>query len=74
MAQLVTIDELAAQLQISVKSIYNMRSAAPAAALPPAIKVGKYLRWRQEAIDGWLDAQSPASNVTPINQPRSKSA
>jgi excisionase family DNA binding protein len=66
MAQLLTVEELAEQLQISVKSIYNLRSAGAVTALPAAIKVGKYLRWRQADVDAWIESLVPQSNVTPI--------
>lgn len=67
MAALMTIEELAAELKVPVKTIYDWRSRTPQYG-PPAIKVGRYLRWKPEVVDAWIDAQEPESNVTPIRR------
>lgn len=67
MAALLAIEDLSAQLRVPVKTIYYWRSLHPMYG-PPAIKVGKYLRWKQADVDAWIDAQSPESNVTPIRR------
>ena len=54
---LIGIEELAEQLQVSVKAIYNLRASGDATKLPPTLKVGKHLRWRQADVDAWLAAR-----------------
>lgn len=55
-----TIQELADQLGVPVTTVYRWRSAGK--PCPRAIRVGKHLRFRQSAIDAFLDAQAePAS-------------
>jgi len=54
---LISIEELAEQLQVSVKSIYNLRSTGDPSRLPPSLTVGRRLRWRQADVDAWMDAQ-----------------
>jgi excisionase family DNA binding protein len=71
MSQLLTIEQVAEQLQVPVDTLYYWRSKK---AGPAALKVGKYLRWRQEDVDAWLATLAPGSNVIPITGPRSKSA
>jgi len=66
---LLTPEELADQLRLSVKSIYNLRASGDATKLPPTLKVGKHLRWRQADVDAWIDAQlglAQPDNVTEI--------
>ncbi|MEV4689419.1 helix-turn-helix transcriptional regulator [Microbacterium sp. LWH3-1.2] len=68
MPRLLTVEDVAEELGVSVKTIYQWRSRQPAPYGPPAIKVGKYLRWRPDALREWIDAQSSESNVTPIRR------
>ncbi|PPG38641.1 helix-turn-helix domain-containing protein [Rathayibacter sp. AY2B5] len=70
MAKHLTVTDLADELQIEEGAVYQMRNRNPD-ALPPAFKVGKYLRWRREDVDAWIAAQLPTSNVTPISGRRS---
>lgn len=67
MAALLTPEDVAALLGVTVKTIYNWRAARPMYG-PPAIKVGKYLRWKPEVVQAWIDALEPDSNVTPIRR------
>lgn len=67
MAALLTIEDVAAQLGVAVQTIYGWRTRQPIYG-PPAIKVGKYLRWKPADVDAWIDAQVPESNVTPIRR------
>lgn len=67
MARLLTAEDVADLLGVAVKTVYQWRSRRPAYG-PPAFKVGKYLRWRPEAVQAWIDAQQPDSNVTPIRR------
>lgn len=47
---------LAAQLGISVSSVYRRRSLGE--PLPIALKIGKgSVRWRQSDIDAWIEEQ-----------------
>jgi len=63
MAQLLTIEQVADQLQVPVDTLYYWRSKKQG---PPALKVGKHLRWQQADVDAWLASLAPRSNVTPI--------
>lgn len=44
------------RLSVPVKTIYDWRSR-PVPYGPPAMKVGRHLRWRAEVVDGWLTEQ-----------------
>lgn len=48
---LLTIEDLAAQLQIPVATLRDWRQDGTG---PPAVKVGRAVRWRQETVDRWL--------------------
>lgn len=53
--RLLTAEDLADQLGISVSSIYRMRSNRE--SLPRATRVGaRAVRWRQADVDKWLEA------------------
>lgn len=54
MNQLMTIEQLADVLQVPVDTVYAWRSKQHG---PPAFKVGKYLRWKPEVVEAWIDAQ-----------------
>lgn len=54
-AMLVNVETLSEQLGISVSSIYRRRSLGE--PLPPALKIGGSVRWRQKDIDAWLEEQ-----------------
>ncbi|MGN7977382.1 helix-turn-helix transcriptional regulator [Microbacterium sp. 22195] len=64
---LLTPDEVASILGVEVQTLYKWRTLKPAYG-PAAIKVGKYLRWKSSTVQAWIDAQGPASNVTPIKR------
>lgn len=68
MARLLTVEDVAEQLGVAVKTVYQRRSRRPEAYGPPAFKVGKYLRWKPEVVQAWIDAQEPESNVTPLRR------
>ncbi|AYQ86465.1 DNA-binding protein [Burkholderia gladioli] len=63
MEKLLTVDDLAALLNIQKRSVYVARYMR--GNLPPAIKVGGLLRFRPSDVETWL-ANQPASarNVT----------
>lgn len=67
-ASLLTPEDVATLLGVEVKTLYNWRSAGVG---PVALKVGKYLRWRPEAVDAYLASLEPVSNVTHIGRARS---
>lgn len=67
MAALLTVEDLSAQLGVAVQTIYQWRARRPQYG-PPAIKVGKYLRWKPEVVEAWIDAQEPETNVTPLRR------
>lgn len=51
---LLDLDDLSKILGMSPTSIYARRSRAPE-TVPPAIKIGRILRWRQLDVCAWLD-------------------
>ncbi|MBI4941871.1 MAG: helix-turn-helix domain-containing protein [Actinobacteria bacterium] len=48
---LMTIDEVAAYLQVPVQTLYTWRVRSKG---PLAIKVGRHLRWRSADVEQWL--------------------
>ncbi|MEE1296394.1 MAG: helix-turn-helix domain-containing protein [Bifidobacterium sp.] len=53
---LLTIDQVSEYLGISKKFIYQSRVYRPN-DVPPAIKIGKNLRWRKSDVDNWVANQ-----------------
>lgn len=53
-ANLWCIDEVSRYLAVSKDSIYGWRKTGYG---PPAMKVGKHLRWRPEGVVGWAKEQ-----------------
>ena len=49
------INDLAGQLGVSAATLYRWRSIG--ADMPRGFKVGGRVRWTQEAVDQWIDAQ-----------------
>ncbi|KAA0215756.1 MAG: DNA-binding protein [Leptolyngbya sp. PLA3] len=49
--EVMTIDELAAYLQVSKSSLYKLAQDGKV----PGQKVGRHWRFRRETIDRWLD-------------------
>lgn len=47
--------ELGTQLGMSESTIYRKRSLGE--PLPPAVKIGSQVRWRQSDVDAWVEAQ-----------------
>ena len=60
MEKLLTPEALGAMLSMSVQTVYNRR--AQGLSLPPAVKLGRLLRFRESDIEVWIAAQteSPA--------------
>ena len=55
-ALLVSADKLAEMLDISVRTLWRLRSAGK---LPPALKVGGCVRWRLAEVRAWIAAGCP---------------
>ena len=51
--EVMTIDDLAAYLQVSKSSLYKLAQGGKI----PGQKVGKHWRFRRDTIDRWLDAR-----------------
>jgi excisionase family DNA binding protein len=49
-----TVEELAQFLQIPRNTLYKWRQEE---AGPPAVRLGKHLRYRPEAVQDWLRSQ-----------------
>jgi len=49
--ELMTTQELAAYLRVSMSTIYNWRTEHRG---PPASKIGKHLRYRRVDVDAWI--------------------
>lgn len=58
--QLITIDELAAWLQIPKATIYARRHRGE--SMPPAIIIGNHLRWATDVVVAWLEGQSETAS------------
>lgn len=52
---------LAEYLEVPLATVYQWSSRGGG---PPAIRVGKHLRYRKSTVDAWLDAHT-ADNGTP---------
>ena len=61
MNTLLTPEELARMLGLSVQTIYNRRHNG--AHLPPALKLGNQIRYRQSDVERWLDARYEQPSV-----------
>ena len=46
--------ELAAYLGVPLSTVYRWNYSGDA---PPRLRIGKHIRYRQSAVDVWLDAQ-----------------
>ncbi|MTB87172.1 helix-turn-helix domain-containing protein [Aeromicrobium senzhongii] len=49
-----SIDDLANELQIPKKTIYNWRSVRPQLG-PRGFQVGRHVRFRREDVDRWVE-------------------
>jgi len=55
--QLLSVEDLAAFLNVQKSTLYQWRHAGTG---PPALKVGKHLRYRPADVEAWLSAQQVA--------------
>ena len=56
---LLDIDMLAKLLGVSKSTIYRLRCYQPD-KVPPVIRIGSHIRWRQEDVNKWLESQVAA--------------
>jgi excisionase family DNA binding protein len=56
---LLTRQDLCTRLQLSKRTIARMLSTGQ---LPPAVRIGRNVRWRADAIDAWIDQGCPPMN------------
>jgi excisionase family DNA binding protein len=54
---LLTVEDLSVTLKVPVTTVYAWRHKGHG---PPAIKVGRYLRYRRRDVDRWLDERTTA--------------
>lgn len=64
MEKLLTSDQLAAVLGLSVQTLYNRRTRGE--PLPPCVKVGRLLRYEQAEVHAWLASQREAQHVRKV--------
>lgn len=60
MEKLLSPEELADQLGVPIGTIYRWNYVRSG---PPAIKVGRHVRYRPADVDRWLDAQASEARV-----------
>ena len=53
---LMTVEQLAKVLQVSIRSVWRMRSAGQ---VPPPVKIGGGVRWRVRDVQSWIDEGCP---------------
>jgi len=49
--KLMSQDTLANRLDVSIWTVWKLRKLG---VLPPAVRIGKSLRWREEVIESWI--------------------
>jgi excisionase family DNA binding protein len=60
MTELLTIEEVAERLRVSVETVRWLRQQG---RFTPAIKVGRRLMWDARDVDAWLKAQRETTKV-----------
>ncbi|MFL9885008.1 helix-turn-helix domain-containing protein [Paraburkholderia agricolaris] len=63
MQELLTPKTLATALGLAEQTIYNRHSSG--GDLPPCIKLGRLLRFRQADVDAWLTSRSAPEGLRP---------
>lgn len=63
MEPLLTTEQLAAALGLSVQTLYNRRARGE--SLPPCITLGRQLRFFQADVHDWLEAQREGRGLCP---------
>ncbi|MHB1286744.1 MAG: helix-turn-helix transcriptional regulator [Leptospirales bacterium] len=64
MDSLLTAKDLASVLRYTESSVYNLASTRPH-SLPPALRLGKSLRWHPDVVDAWLRGKAGLLSSTP---------
>jgi excisionase family DNA binding protein len=54
---LITAEEFAELMQVSVRSIWRLRSARE---IPEPLRIGGNIRWRREEVMEWINAGCPS--------------
>jgi excisionase family DNA binding protein len=65
MSHLMTVEEVAEYLGLSVDTLYSYRSNG-ADLGPPAIRIGRRLRWRQTDVDAWIDERAEKARTAEV--------
>ncbi|MEO0750354.1 MAG: helix-turn-helix domain-containing protein [Pseudomonadota bacterium] len=60
---LLTSEDVAARLQISIRQIHNLVSAGD---FPPPMKVGRLNRWRALDVENYVEQLALATDATPV--------
>jgi excisionase family DNA binding protein len=60
--QLATLAEVAAYLQVPPKTLHRWRSVGEG---PPALKVGRHLRYRWRDVEAWLQTRGDRRSGRP---------
>jgi excisionase family DNA binding protein len=53
---LITAEEFAELMQVSVRSVWRLRSAGE---IPEPVRIGGTIRWRREEVLQWIEAGCP---------------
>lgn len=56
--QLLSVDEVAAMLQVPIKTIYQWRLRGLG---PKSMRIGRYLRFDPEDVSRWIEGRKKAS-------------
>jgi predicted DNA-binding transcriptional regulator AlpA len=59
--RLLTIEQLAAHLQVPVKTLYDWRHRGIG---PKGLRVGRYIRYRPADINSWLDTRAERERIS----------
>lgn len=65
MVRLLTPEDVCEQLQVPISTLYKWRERNYG---PPALKVGKFLRYQPADVEAFIASLAPESNVTPIRR------
>lgn len=60
MVELLTIEDVAERLRVSVDTVRWLRQEG---RFPPAMRVGRHLRWYPEDVADWLEGQRERTGV-----------
>jgi predicted DNA-binding transcriptional regulator AlpA len=58
--ELLTVEELAKILKVSVRTVWRRRKAAD---VPAPVKIAGAVRWRSRDIERWINQGCPAGNA-----------